>query len=85
MESCFSCFKVKILVDFGVMTVAKERSKLVPLNSMPTGRPTPLANAAILLPPVITVDVIRLVSATLVTVSKLSIFSQLFTNKQVSK
>ena len=62
MESCFSCFTVKVLKDFRVMTVARERSKLVPLKAMPTGRPTPLANAAIEIPPVITVDVIKPVS-----------------------
>ena len=44
------------------MTVARERSRLVPLKAMPTGRLTPLANAAIEIPPVITVDVIRPVS-----------------------
>ena len=41
------------------MTVASERSRLVPLKVMPTGRPIPLANAATEIPPVITVDVIR--------------------------
>ena len=45
------------------MTVARERSRLFPLKAMPTGRATPLANAAIEVPPVITVDVIRPVSA----------------------
>ena len=45
-----------------VMEVARERSRLVPLKAMPTGNPTPLANAAMLIPPVITVDVIRPVS-----------------------
>ena len=44
------------------MTVAREKSRLVPLNTMPTGNPTPLANAAIKIPPVITVDVISPVS-----------------------
>ena len=44
------------------MAVARERSRLVPLKTMPTGRPTPLAKAAIEIPPVITVDVIRPVS-----------------------
>ena len=44
------------------MAVARERSRLVPLKSIPTGNPTPLANAAIEVPPVITVDVIRPVS-----------------------
>ena len=62
MEFCFSCFRVKILKDFCVMAVARERKRLVPLNAMPTGNPTPLANAAIESPSVITVDVIRPVS-----------------------
>ena len=59
MELCFSCFKVKVLKDFHVMTVAKERSRLVPLKAAPTGRPTPLENATIEIPSVIIVDVIR--------------------------
>ena len=62
MTSCFSCFVLKVLNDFCVMTVVRERSRRVPLKVMPTGRPTPLANAAIEIPPVITVDVIRPVS-----------------------
>ena len=62
MASCFSCFMVKVLKDFYVMNVDRERSRLVPLKTMPTGRPTPLANAAVEIPPVITVDVIRPVS-----------------------
>ena len=44
------------------MAVARERSRLAPLKAIPTGNPTPLANAAILIPPVITVDIIRPVS-----------------------
>ena len=62
MASCFSCFMVKVLKDFYVMNVDRERSRLVPLKTMPTGRPTPLANAAVEIPPVIIVDVIRPVS-----------------------
>ena len=53
---------VKILKDFHVMAVARERSRLVPLKAIPTGNPTPLANAGMLIPPVIIVDVIRPVS-----------------------
>ena len=41
------CFMVKVLRDFRVMTVARERSRLVPLKAMATGRPTLLTNAAI--------------------------------------
>ena len=59
MALCFSCFTVKVLKDLRVMTVAREGSRLSPLKAMPTGRPTPLANAAIEIPPKITVDVIR--------------------------
>ena len=44
------------------MAVARERSRLVPLKAIPTGNPIPLANDAMHIPPVITVDVIRLVS-----------------------
>ena len=62
MESCFSCFTVKVLEDFRVMAIVRGKSRLVPLKAMPTGRPTPLANAAIKIPIVITVDVIRPVS-----------------------
>ena len=51
-----------MLKVFGVVTVAREKSGLAPLRAMPTGNPTPLANAAIDNPPVITVDVIRPVS-----------------------
>ena len=50
---------MKILKDFRVIAVAKERSRLVPLKAIATGNLTTLANAAIEIPPVITVDVIR--------------------------
>ena len=53
---------VKVLKDFCVIAVARERSTLVPLKAMPMGNPTPLANAAIEIPPVITVHVIKPVS-----------------------
>ena len=55
---CFSCFTVRLLKDFHVIAVARERSRLVPLKAILTGNPTLLANAAIEIPPVITVDVI---------------------------
>ena len=58
------------------MAVTRERSRLVPLKAMPTGRPTPLANAAIEIPPVITVDIIRPVSMMLVIVLNRFIFWQ---------
>ena len=41
------------------MTVATEKSRLVLLKAIQTGNPTPFANAAIYIPPVITFDVIR--------------------------
>ena len=53
MESCFSCFVVKILKDFCVMAVARERIRLVPLMAIPTGNQTPVANAAMLITPVL--------------------------------
>ena len=80
MESCFSCFTVKVLKDFSVMTVVRERSRLVPLKTMPMGNPTPLANAAIDIPPVITVDVIRPVSTIPVIIKSFYLFGNPFTN-----
>ena len=62
MESFFYFLMVKVLKDFCVIAVARERSTLVPLKAMPTGNPTSPANAAIEIPPVITVDVIKPVS-----------------------
>ena len=65
---------LKVLQDFCVMTVARERSTLVLFMVMPTGRPTPLGNVAIEIPPVITVDVIRFVFTMLVVVLNRFIF-----------
>ena len=62
ITSYFSCFTVNILKDFRVMAVSRERSRLVQLKAIPTDNPTTLTNAAIEIPPVITVDVIRPVS-----------------------
>ena len=63
------------------MAVARERSRLVPLKAIPTGNPVPLANAAMLILPVITVDVIRPVSTILVIVlNHLIFFGNLFTS-----
>ena len=70
----FSCFKVKILKDYRVMAVVKERIRLVPLKAIPTGNLTPLANPAIDVAPVITVDVIRPVSTVPVIVLNRFIF-----------
>ena len=81
---CFSCFTVKILKDFRVMAVARERSRLVPLKAIPTGNPTPLANAAIEIPPVITVDVIRSVSTIPVIVLNRFIFLAICSQTSIS-
>ena len=80
MESCFSCFTVKILKDFRVMAVARERSRLVPLKAIPTGNPTPLEYAAMLIPPVMTIDLIKPVSTIPVIVLTFHFFGNLFTN-----
>ena len=61
MESCFS----RALRYFHVAGVITEKSRLVPPKAIPTGSATPLASAAMDIPPVSTVDVIRLVSAML--------------------
>ena len=84
MASCFSCFMVKVLKDFYVMNVGRERSRLVPLKTMPTGRPTPLANAAVEIPPVITVGVIRPVSTMPVFVLNLFISSDILSQTSIS-
>ena len=84
MESCFSCFTVKVLEDFRVMAIVRGKSRLVPLKAMPTGRPTPLANAAIEMPPVITVDVIRPVSTMPVIVLNRFIFLAIRSRTSIS-
>ena len=84
MESCFSFFTVKVLKDFHVMTIARERSKLVPLGTMPTGRPTSLASAAIEISPVITVDVIKPVFTMPVIVLHRFIFSAVRSRTSIS-
>ena len=42
IELYFSCFTVKFLKDFRAMAVVRERSRLVPLKAILTGRPTPM-------------------------------------------
>ena len=54
----------------------KGKSSLVPLKATPAGNPTPLANATIEIPPVITVDLIRTVSTIPVIVLNRFIFLQ---------
>ena len=84
IASCFSCFTVNILKEFRVMTFAREKSRLVPPKTMSTGSPTPLAGAAIEIPPVITVDVIRPVSTMPVIVSNHFIFLAIFSRTLIS-
>ena len=84
MASCVSCFTVKVLEDFHVMAVSRERSRLVPLKVMPTGRLTPLTNAAIEIPPVITVDIVRPVSTMPVIVLNHFIFLTICSRTSIS-
>ena len=84
MASCFSFFMIKVLKNFRVMTVAKERSRLVPLKAMPTGRPKLLANSATEIPPVITVDVFRPVSTMPVVVLNRLIFLAIRSRSSIS-
>ena len=77
-------FMVKILKDFCEMAVAREISRLVPLKAIPTGNPTPLPNAAIEIPPVITVDVIRPVSTIPVIVLNRLIFLAFYLRTSIS-
>ena len=75
---------MKILKDFRVMAVTREKSRLVPLKAIPTGNPTPLANAAIETPPVITVDVIKPLSVISVVVLNGFIFSAICSRTSIS-
>ena len=75
---------MKILTEFRVMVVARERSRLFPPKTIPTGDPTPLANAAMVIPPVITVDVIRPVSTKPVTVLNRFIFLTIGSRTSIS-
>ena len=84
MALCFSCFMVKDLEDFRVMTVARERNRPVPLKAMPTGRQTALTNPAIKISPVITVDIIRLVFTMPVIVLNRSIFLAIRSRTSIS-
>ena len=66
------------------MTVSRERSRLVLLKAIPTDNPTPLANAAIEISQVITVDVIRPVSAIPVIVLNRFIFLAICSRTSIS-
>lgn len=59
---CFYCFIVNVLKDFLEIAVAREKVSLIPLNTMSSGRSTPLTNAAMETHLVTTVDIIRPVS-----------------------
>ena len=73
-----------MLKDCHVITFGKEKRRLVPLNAIPTGKSTPLANEAMETPPVIIVDVIRPASVTLVNVlNRFIIFCQPFSSIQL--
>ena len=74
------------------MEVARERSRLVPLKAIPTGNPTPLVNAAMLIPvirPVSTLPVVVLnrlfilafCSRTLISLRKYASISDILFNR----
>ena len=67
-----------------MMTFARERRSLVPLRAMSTGRPTPPANAAMEIPPVITVEIIRPVSTMPVIVLNRFIFLAIRSRTSIS-
>ena len=63
------------------MAVPRERSRLVPLKAIPKGNPTPLENAAMLIPPVVAVDVISAVSTIpVIVLNRFIFFGNMFTN-----
>ena len=63
------------------MAVPRERSRLVPLKAIPKGNPTPRENAAMLIPPVVTVDVISAVSTIpVIVLNRFIFFGNMFTN-----
>ena len=65
---------INILKDFCVIVVAREKSMIISLNAIPTRRSTQFANAAIEMPSVITVDVMKPVSTILAIVLNHFIF-----------
>ena len=84
IASCCFCFTVRILKDFLVMTVARERSSPALSKTAPTGRPTQVANAAVDIPPVITANVIRSVSTIPVIVLNRFIFLAVCSRTSIS-
>ena len=75
---------MKVLKDFRVIAVGRERGRLVQLKATPTGNQTPLVNAAIEIPLVITVDVIRPVSTIPVIVLNRFIFLTICSRTSIS-
>ena len=67
-----------------MITVARERSRLIPLRAIPTDRRRSLVNAAIKIPSVITIDVIRPVSTMSVIVLNCFIFLAIRSRTSVS-
>ena len=65
MHHVFFCM-VNILKDFSVIAVAREKSRVVQLTAIPRGKPAPTSNPAVEITPVITADVSRPVSRTLI-------------------
>ena len=76
--------ELKTLIVFRVIVVAKERSRLVAERLIPTGKPIPLARAAIEIPLVMAVVVTRLMSRTAVIVPKRFIFFASFSRASIS-
>ena len=64
MVLCFPCFTVRVLKDFCVVIVKREKNTLNQPKAAPTGRSTLLADVGIEVPPVITADVIVYVIVT---------------------
>ena len=58
----FCCFTANTIKRFHVLTAPRKKGRLILFNAVPTGRPKPLANAAMETPSVLTVDAIRPVS-----------------------
>ena len=71
-----------MLKDCHVITFAKEKRRLIPLNAISTGKSTPLPNEA--METIIIVDVIRPASVTLVNVlNRFIFFCQPFSSVQL--
>ena len=62
----------------------KRKNRLVPLKAIPTGNPTPLANAEMFTLPVITVDIIRTFPTIPVLVLNRFIFLAVYSRTSIS-